>query len=381
MRLNNRIYMEDCLLMGNQIFFFSKEWNALYVTDLELRKTNFIGRIPEEWILAKRLCAGIAYCKGRLVLVPMAARKIWIYDLKEGQWTGIERKYVNSAERQKEIFRTIEYNNHLFFVGSNYPAIIRMNMDTYELDYLEDPYLFQKPYKKDQECYFRSDFSLNKNELYIASCLNNYVLGVNLDTFHFKWYEVGEAGYRYSGIVWDGINYWLSPRKGTPIVKWDGKDKIECFPLPEEFDDNINNFLGVQYHEGKIIFPGMLQNKTVTIESCVPHNMNIYQGQYTFYRCSEEIGVLSQTIEGLFSWKCPLKNKEIEMFCEIQEEQLIAYLTSENNKKYNKNISDEIWKESLAAALPLYFLSLKAEILIENKKTKNGVNIWENIRN
>ncbi len=374
-----KVIMEDCVLIENRIYFFSRDWNALYTTDLDSNRITFLGIMPEENVLARRLCAGIIYNRNReeLILIPMTAKKIWIYDLKTAQWKGLERKYMTDGDFHKEIFRAAEYKNNLFLIGSNYPAIIRMNIDTYELDYLTEPYTFLKPLKNGIEGYFRSDFCLKENQLLLASCLNNYVLKIDLNTFDFEWHEVGEYGFCYSGIAWDGEYYWLSPRTGTPIVKWDGKDKTEYFPLPEEFDSLIYNFLGVQYVDGKLIFPGMLQNKTLMIDTNTrKQKIEIYEGQYFFYRYSERQGILSQNVDGLFQWKYPEQNDSLNLYCEIQLEKLISDLSNENNRVFYPIRENEIQIEVSPVSLPLYKALLKRERKIRDKKSKDGVNIW-----
>lgn len=380
MKHMTKIFMEDCVLVGKKIYFFSRDWNALYVADLKLKRTEFVSAMPEEDILARRLCAGIMYHKKKLILIPMTAKKIWIYDLKTDEWKGLERAYTAGEDYHKEIFRAVEYKNNLFLIGSNYPAIIRMDMDTYKLEYLTEPYTFLEPLKKEIEGYFRSDFCLKENQLLVASCLNNFVLCIDLDTLDFEWREVGNEDFRYSGIAWDGEQYWLSPRTGSPIVKWDGKDKVEFFPLPEGFDNTKYNFLGVQYIDGKLIFPGMLQDKTLVIE---PHAqvqpIQVCEGQYTFYRGIGKDGLLSQTAKGLFQWKYAGQREQLSMCCEIQVEKLVEQLMKDD-KILNRRVENEIYIESSFSLLSLYRVILKREKVIEKKELSDGVNIWKNIR-
>lgn len=376
-----KIFMEDCVLVKDKIYFFSRDWNALYVADLKSKRTEFVSTMPEEDILARRLCAGIMYHQGMLILIPMTARKIWIYDLKNDEWKGLERANITEKDYHKEIFRAVEYKNNLFLIGSNYPAIIRMNMDTYKLEYLTEPYTFLGQLKTEKECYFRSDFCLKDNRLLLASCLNNFVLCIDLDTFDFEWCKVGNEEFRYSGIAWDGEWYWLSPRTGTPIVKWDGKGKTEYFPLPEGFDHTKYNFLGVQYSNGKVVFPGMLQDKTLIIEAHVQlQSIKVCEGQYTFYRRMEKGGLLSQTTKGLFQWIYSGQSEQLSMWCEIQVEELVECLIREGHKMPDRRAGDDIYKESSFSLLPLYSVLLNRKIGIENKELKDGVNIWRAVR-
>lgn len=377
MKHTTKIFVEDCVLVENKLYFFSRDWNALYTVNLRSKEITFVSRIPEEDVLAKRLCAGIVHYKGKLIFSPMMAKKIWIYDLENNQWIGLERKRMVDEEFCQEIFRAIKYKNYLLFIGSNYPAIIRMDLDTYELSYLTEPYAFLKPLKDEVECYFRYDCCLKNNQLLLASCLNNYVLCINLDTFDFSWCEVGDKGFRYSGIVWDGKDYWLSPRTGTPIVRWNGKDIVEYIPLPEELRNEMYNFLGITYHDGKVILPGMLQNKTLIIEpNTYNESLKICNGQYTFYRCSEENDVLAQNTDALLWGKNPNRGGEFNICCELSTKELIDYFVHEGGF-----ISGwQVWMESSFPVLPLCIASLKREVVPANRKLEYGVNIWRAVQ-
>lgn len=75
MKHNINIFMEDCVLVGEKVYFFSKDWNGLYFIDLKEKKTKIVGSMPEEKIEAKRLCAGIVQYNKKLILIPMTAKK------------------------------------------------------------------------------------------------------------------------------------------------------------------------------------------------------------------------------------------------------------------------------------------------------------------
>ncbi len=381
MEHNIIVFMEDCALVENKVYFFSRDWNGLYIADLKTKETKLIGIMPEENVLSKRLCVGITYYNEKLILIPMRAKKIWIYDLINGQWKGLKRKYIADGNSQNEIFRAVKYKDSLFLIGSNYPAIIQMDLNTYKLRYLTEPYDFLKPIKKEEECYFRCDFLLENNQIILASCLTNFVLRVNLDTFDFMWYEVGEKNFRYSGISYDGENYWLSPRKGTSIVKWDGKERTEYFPLPKNLDSDKYNFLGVQYCNGKLIFPGMLQNKTLIIDSSDTNNVEVYEGQYLFYKCFDEKRILLQSIDGVFQLRELEQNIEYSMYCKVQKENWIEYLKNESNREFEEELGEEIQSENALLELFAYFFFIKKKDDKKNKKIRAGVNIWEKIQN
>lgn len=381
MKNKTKIFMEDVILVKNRVWFFSRYWNGLYTADLKSGETAFVAAMPEEGSMAGRLCAGIMYYNGKLILVPMAAKKIWVYDLRENSWKGLERTCLGDKASRMQMFRAVAYKNKFFLIGSNYPAIIRMDPDTYELEYWKEPYDFLISAKYEMESYFRADFALVGNRLFLASCLKPFVLCLNLDTFDFTWFKVGERDFRYSGIAWDGEFFWLSPRTRTPIVKWDGKDRAEYFPLPEGFEQEKYLFSGVQYDSGKLIFPGMLQNHTIIIHSGNPHNMEIQEGRYTFYRCFGMDGMLSQTADGLLRWRYPGRNGSGEMYCEIPSLDLEEHFRMRTGKTVHERFGDETLNEFPPSALSFYLLMLEQGAEVENGKLRIGEKIWGTVQN
>lgn len=380
MEQNIKIFMEDCVRIGDKVYFFSRDWNGLYQVDYKSESMKFIGIMPEEHLLSRRLCAGIVHYHGKLILIPMTAEKIWVYNLKNGQWRGIERKYVTEKDSHKEIFRAVKYKKYLIFVGSNYPAVIRMDMDTYSLEYLTEPYNFLMSEKTSGECFFRSDWIIREGYLLAASCLNNYVLQINMDTFEHEWIEVGNRDFRYSGITWDGKFYWLSPRTGTPIVRWDGQANTEYYILPEDFDSTVYNFLGVQYNNGKLIFPGMQQDKTLVIDAESFSDMEIRREQYNFFKCLENGDEISQTANGLLRLKLFNQNEQYECRTEINKKDLLNCYVNKKEEQYYRKTENEIWRESSSILLPLY-IALSDKKDKKNDKSKIGVNIWKKVLN
>lgn len=373
-----KVLMEDAVLVKNRIYFFSKEWNALYTADLKSGEIKFIDKMPEENVMAGRLCAGIMHYNEKLVLVPMTAKKIWIYDLKKSSWQSLTRRKMVEGNGGQEMFRAVEYKGDLFFIGSNYPAIIRMNPD-YELEYWISPYAFLKSVPPNG-CYFRADFALVENYLFLASCQNPFVLRLDLDMMEFAWFRVGEDDFRYSGITWDGESFWLSPRTATPIIKWDGKDKTEYFTLPDKFDRGKYNFLGVQYDDGKLIFPGMFQNCTIVMDPGCSGDMEFREERYTFYRCFGGHGLLSQTVDGLLQWKDPDQKRSGKIDCELPLVYVTEYLKKQIEKAENSGFEKDILAESFSFTLPLYLSMIGQGRETKNRKSTMGEIVWRNIR-
>ena len=140
----------------------------------------------------------------------------------------------------------------MYLLGSNYPAIIKIDQLTKETEYIDKPFIEKGLNQKD--AYFRVQNVLKENSLYIPCCLDNTVLRLDLNTEDYEWLSVGENANRYSGIEYDGKIFYLSPRMNSHIVIWDGAKSINEIDLPSEYAGNMLSFGGCSKLDNEIIF-------------------------------------------------------------------------------------------------------------------------------
>lgn len=372
---------EDCVQVDNQLIFIARDINIVYSLDLDTGEIILIDSIPEEDVLAKRLGAKIVYWKDELIFAPMKAKKIWIYNLKTRVWHYLERKNLENNQTDMEMFEAVLYENRLFIIGSNYPAIICLNLQTESITYIEKPYERLKEKKeKLADCYFRCGYVQKENYLYLASSLENLVLEFNMDTYDYKWVKVGDDKNRYSGIACDGKNFWLAPRLNTAIVKWDGVDTVTEYLLPIEFQVEKYHFLGVVCVHDKIIFPGMLSPYEIVISDLERVEMRVAKGQYNFYKKINNVLLANQDLEGKINIKY-LEGIDKNYNCFIKKERISKYL---KNKKIDiiEHLKTNLVRESdMLNGSDFIEQVSKMDNTEEKFKINNyGRKIWEKLR-
>ena len=277
-----KLLAEDCVKVGDKLYFMAKDANFFFTFDLNKEEIDILDSLPEEDTISKRLGAKIVCWNDKLIFVPMTAKKIWIYNLETHTWKGYERKKIGDGKTKDEMFQGVLWKNVLYLIGSNYPAIIRMDLESEKIDYIEEPYVRLKEKREEiLDCYFRTDYVQKNNLIYMATCLDNMILVFNMDTLEWNWEVVGNKGNTYSGITYYENNFWLAPRRNSPIVKWNGKTKWKEYSLPAEFELEKFYFLGIIDGGNKIICPGFGDEKTLIIEE---NKMRIQKGKYTFYK-------------------------------------------------------------------------------------------------
>lgn len=73
------LFAADAIKIGNYLFLFANYFNMLFSIDLSNGEMDFLGGIPEEHIFSKGLTCKLVYIRERIIVVPLLAKKIWIY--------------------------------------------------------------------------------------------------------------------------------------------------------------------------------------------------------------------------------------------------------------------------------------------------------------
>lgn len=331
---------EDCVEVNNVLYFVSKDINVVFGLDITNGNVFAINCLPEHGVLDKRLGAKILSWNDELIFAPMKAKKVWRYNLQTKNWMGYERKLLEAGKTGTEMFDAVLYNDTAFIIGCNYPAIMKIELLNNEITYIEEPYQLLKEKKHAMgDSYFRTSYARIENRIFLASCLDNLVLEFDLESLEFKWHEVGRKGNCYSGISWDGKYFWIAPRNNTPLVRWNGKDDVIEYSLPEEFRDCKNYFLGVVSWNDEIILPGFESEYSLIMEKGKMGAFKKVSGQFLFFKEMCNGKVISCTADGELVIRQRDEEKRYALVCE--KEMLLDVMKTnfiESECKRNKEI-------------------------------------------
>lgn len=247
---------EDIYVDGEDAYFSDFCRNGLIKGNLLTGETELVATFPNEFNRERLYCTIERY-NNKLIFAPENAKEISIYDMDKKEFEKIKIKDENCDYK---FLMTVKYKNYIFFIPSKYPAIIRLNLDTNEISYIDNWYKdnLAKNIKKDGIDIFNRDTCILGNEVYLTFYLSNVVMRFNMDTLSYNLYEVGNKDYKYSGISYDGEYFWLAPQGKLCIIKWNMKnnfiEEIDNFP-----NDHIEGKLGAIrsfYENGNLfIFP------------------------------------------------------------------------------------------------------------------------------
>jgi hypothetical protein len=169
------------------------------------------------------------------------------------------------------LFGAIANGGSVFFTPYKRDAILEYQVHTGKISHFSDWLApLNKLVASKEDAYFLIPARVGEHTLMLASCCANAVVSFDMKTCRSTVYEVGEKGFCYGGICFDGQNYWLSPRHGTdtPIVKWDpvsgGIMKFEDLPI--NVQEKKQPFFPGVYCNGYVWFFAQYSDRSVKID-------------------------------------------------------------------------------------------------------------------
>jgi hypothetical protein len=249
---------------GNYIWFMDSN-NILYKHNKQNNKTEHVWMIPGQKAWAN---VGIAENKRKLYFVPLSSNEISVFDMEKKIFEQIYFK--NDCNVINKFRAAISFKNFIYFIPIEYPAIMRLNTNTNEIEYfsqwagsvsvLQISELQERDWKDVIFC----GFCVVESEIAIVIHRANAVMFFNMETCSYKIKSIGEKNEEYATICFDGQNYYITSYYEKYIVKWNRQtDEILKIRFPHSFSrkkNKIGNFF-IQYLNGNIwLFPASANN-------------------------------------------------------------------------------------------------------------------------
>lgn len=368
----------DCVIAENTIFYLLRDLNLVCKKKIDTGEMELYPGVPEGKAFGKQMASRIMIWEKELVFIPRSAKAIWISDMGLHNWKRI--KYETAAEGMHKEYATLQaffYENRLYIIGSDYPAIMCLDSEK-NLTYIREPYQrFMPGIDMMREFFFRKAFAIRKNIIYLASCRDNFVLKLWLDTYTYEWIEVGTKGNRYVGIAFDGEYFWLAPRcNDSPIVKWDGDKMVEEITLWDDFKCARRPFLGVLNVGSGILFPGYEQKNSLFVSK--QGKMERVEGQYVFYNESDKGDFFVQCVNGTLLHI--LQDKNIQDISCIVTREAFLRLLDQNIDNFGLLFHEKSVEENVIRLEDTIRLLLNSDISYSFfLKSNYGQRVWKTI--
>jgi hypothetical protein len=237
--------------------------NMLYKHNKQDNKTECVGIISGQNAEAN---TRIAENKRKLYFAPLLNDKISIFDMAQNIFEQIDfRNDCNIARKFRDV---ISFKNFVYFIPSEFPAIMRLNTDTNEIEYFSKwvSEVSKMQTSKIQEAWKNIFWTSCVVGQEIAMVMHgaNAVMFFNMETGSYEIKNIGEKTEQYYEICFDGQNYYITSFYENYIVKWNRQtNKTIKIKFPSSFHRKRNknlNFL-IQYLNQHIwLFPFAANN-------------------------------------------------------------------------------------------------------------------------
>lgn len=283
----NAIGIEDAVLLDNKLWFILSDYKSLVSMDIETKETKSYTIPTEEAYVQKRAFGSMALVGRKIYLIPFYERVIMQFDADSEEFKEVE---IDSRiiENKNALFLGIGmYQNYLFIMGVDVPAVLRVNTINNHIDYITN---WQQEVENlifdFNDAYFRKQSAVLNNKLFAPFCNANAVLEIDCISMKTVIHSLGEEKKGYSGICFEGSSFWLSPRKNGSMVKWDLDTKrIENIEIPEAKGmGNILTYTGIVSSNGQKLLLPITKKQTTCIEGV---NVTELSGVYSFVQDDE----------------------------------------------------------------------------------------------
>jgi hypothetical protein len=349
---------------GNSVWFINS-LSVLYRYNKQSKETEYIGVLP-----GKNYSTNVSILKndGKLYFAPYWRNdKICIFDMAQNKFETIDYRDNNRSDRKFQ--NLINFKSFVYFIPSEFPAIMRLNTNTNEIEYFSEwvSEVSKLQTSKTQEVW--------KNIIFWSSCTvdaeiamvihgANAVMFFNMETRDYEIENIGGKSEQYHNICFDGQNYYLSLLYKDYIVKWNKqsneilKIKIPSFSRRE----SIGASFSIQYSNGYVWLIPIWANNA--------YKININTNEITelpelteHFRDKNLSWYYNRTLaNGNFIYACTL-NKGIVEYCtdtrelnfindyrEDAEKRVLLSLLNNSENEFNKiaiengNSGKKIWE-------------------------------------
>lgn len=186
------IMQELGVIQGDFLWGMARD-NKLYKTHLKTGEMEFVqkcGKPGDKEYLFNNIFA----CGDRIILLPGDSEFICVYhtdtgDIEEYDFADSGGGYRRGAGFCKFSCGII-YGDFLFAFPANMKYILKLNLNTMEREYINEPIKEYIDRYGSYEDMFTSTYGLAGEEIYVSCCGQNLMLRMNLHTLEYKWQEL-----------------------------------------------------------------------------------------------------------------------------------------------------------------------------------------------
>ncbi|MEF9940866.1 MAG: CDP-glycerol glycerophosphotransferase family protein [Lachnospiraceae bacterium] len=262
--------------IDNITYAFSCSMNGLFQVDFDKENMQYIGSVPGEKTYEINLYSSMVAYHDKLVLVPLCAKTIAVYDTKSKVFSTYHIpkmiKYNMNYSKQELLFSTgIQYKESIYLLPCYYDGVLKFDVETGEAtkytECIKQLRVLRGKTKINQ--LFRKDMIIVDSTFYVVSYYSDIIMSYDMDTQEFQLHSLEQGKYKYNHMCYDGEDFWIVSSDIARILRWNiktgQKTVYDDFPLELPLQ-NESDFEDIVYYGGDIWLIPSKNNCVVRLE-------------------------------------------------------------------------------------------------------------------
>jgi len=211
---------------GAYLWFVDENINALFKIPKNTLVPEYMGTFPSEKPIGASLVRQAVILDDIIYFAPLNAEHILAFSKKSGDFFHIPFKSALQKENSAMNYSgAVAYGKYVYFTPFRQANIMRLDTETHEIQFFTEWLkLFSTSAESMPDVYSLMPLPMGEDSFLLPMCFTNAVLEFNMKTNSSVLHQVGDKENAYSGICYDGEQYWLTPRHNTAIVKWNPRN-------------------------------------------------------------------------------------------------------------------------------------------------------------
>jgi hypothetical protein len=200
--------------------WFVNWYNMLCKYNKQSKKTEYVGTIAGQSYGAYRCMAAN---NNKLYFAPILDEGTYVYDVDKKSFEKINFNGCPKCDSKVKFQEVVSFRNFVYFIPSQFSAIVKLNVDTHEIEYFSQWIDDVSELKGKENPSFFFSFCIIDAEIILTIRGTNAIMIFNMETSGYEIKEVGEKSMRYTNVCFDGQNYYLSSHYENYTIKWNRK--------------------------------------------------------------------------------------------------------------------------------------------------------------
>lgn len=249
-----KIGFNDFVKVEDEIWFCDIYRNRLVKMDLQMRNIKTVVPLGKRQL--KMSYGSIFNYKDRIVLIPRNADNILIYNLHGNDITEIPLRENSEVIGRPWFIKAIAYQDNIYLFPARFGAVVKLNMETLTVTYLDEIIQIAKNYKSDKKGIYFNCIAMVEHYCFMPLYETNVMVRFDLQTEYYDFIEYDDVNHRILSAFGEKNKIWLAGfEKG--VLEYDlNKGTLEKhvdFGNLKELEEGISDILNLT--DKILVFP------------------------------------------------------------------------------------------------------------------------------